>query len=691
MKAVKKIFHKDSPGSGVDTGGSKPECSGINTSNSETGISDSQKNSPAPEQMIAAASDFGPGPEVSTVLGLPLEPDSNMALDSFLESASKSTTMWRSTPSPQPTKALQGLFSKLHPHSGVSSEDSGAQCFLEEPLDQGSGGVVQQDGETSQLTDTQQESLSPLKSDCNEKMTSEPPALNTMEQQKTEGTPSNGKGVLKLPHISPGSEDVLQNSDQENTLDGISREPLKVKTNVCTTIKKNILPSILCGSTKTCSGQEKKGKIQGKIRNFVFATLGKKEPRKTTPTSADTQQMTETCQPTVAVKDKGSYLEAELSKPQALKLGTDRAQVRRRAFQEPVQKKSSQRTQPPGQAKTREATSKPRYVQIADYSYRDSTRSRVPPAGPAHPQDRRRSTMQSSRRDTRQPTQQSSSGIQTTRHASVPRPSIASNRAQVKEFKRTTNELQQADRPTQESRRAKAGVNTAIQRPERKDPQTVAGKISSTASTRRRHSSMSSGTTRNQSQTSRSESYKERNTGSTDKAQSMEATKRRNTISHVAQAHKLVHESSKDQTSHTSIRRKYSTTKDRNSSTQRPVTNRMAQGQTATHDKGQKLQQDPQRGQTRKASIKTSTMNSEDQARRTHPATEFSGIVIYTERRRSTVEKNKPVPADRDKAEATAQCLSSQKTPTSASVKNQSQQAKDLATVVPGKPHTQDH
>lgn len=50
------------PASDVDTGGSDPEGSDISTLNSETDISGFQNNSPAPEQMIASASDSGPDP-----------------------------------------------------------------------------------------------------------------------------------------------------------------------------------------------------------------------------------------------------------------------------------------------------------------------------------------------------------------------------------------------------------------------------------------------------------------------------------------------------------------------------------------------------------------------------------------------------------------------------------------------------
>ncbi|KAG5280023.1 hypothetical protein AALO_G00084090 [Alosa alosa] len=689
MKAVKKIFRKDNPESDVDTNGSDPEGSDINTSNPKTDMTlHFQNNSPA-EQMIATATDSAPDPEISIALVSPLKPDP----ESLSESAPKSTTIRKNTPSPQPIKALQGLFSKLRPHSGVSSE-SDAQCFVEDPVDQSSEKVAQPDGEISQVTYTQEQSDSCIKSDCHEEMTPEIYAdyaeasreamgvsTDTMEQQKTEEASSKSKGFLKLPYISTGSEDILQNGpgapDQENTSDEISREPLEIKMNVCATIKRNILPSILCGSSKTGPGPEQEGKIQGKIKNFVRSTLGKKEPQKTTRTSAKTSQ-TETHPSPALVDDKGGNTEDELSKTLALKAGSDRTQVRRHVSKEAVRKKPHHPMQQPGNTKTRELTSKPQSVNVGD-SHRDQSAS-VPPVGPAEHRNKRHSVTQSqsTRRNTRHPAQESSAGIHTTRDTSKhafesrtepsgkPHPSVASNRAQAKDINKET----QQDRETQESNRATTRKSTTIEKTERTYPPTASGTV-----TNRRQKSVSSDTTTNQSQPSRSESRKERNAGSTeiplrkpsisDRAKSMESTKRRNSTFNAAQAHKPVKKTSKDQTNHSSSRRKTSTAEEGHSSTQRSAADSMVQS-PAVQDKGQKLRQ------------------------------EDSGRVKDNERRRSsagktkpapadqdTAGKTKPAPADQDTAEDKAQGPSSKKKPASASAKNQNQHAEDLATVVP--------
>lgn len=263
-----------------------------------------------------------------------------MAPDSFSESATKSTTMrMSSTPDPQPIKALQGFFSKLCPRSGVSSEDS-----VEEPLDKGSEKVVQLDGETSQVTDNQQQS-SPdnlhLKLDCHEEVTPEALALNTMEQQKTEGTPSNGKGPQTSPHLTCfwGCATKFRSRKQS----GQNKTRGTGSKNKCLYHSQEehfVIHHVWLHLNRLRAWEGGEDTKQDK-KNFVLITVGKKDPQKTTPTSADPPQMTETCPTTAAVKDKGSNSEAELSKPQALKSGTDRAQVRRCASKEAVQKKTS--------------------------------------------------------------------------------------------------------------------------------------------------------------------------------------------------------------------------------------------------------------------------------------------------------------------------------------------------------------
>ncbi|XP_041942965.1 titin homolog isoform X3 [Alosa sapidissima] len=729
MKAVKKIFRKDNPESDVDTSGSDPEGSDINTSNPKTDMTlHFQNNSPA-EQMIATATDSAPDPEISIALVSPLKPDP----ESLSESAPKSTTIRKNTPSPQPIKALQGLFSKLRPRSGVSSE-SDAQCFVEDPVDQSSEKVAQPDGEISQVTYTQEQSDSCIKSDCHEEMTPEIYAdyaeasreamgvsTDTMEQQKTEEASSKSKGFLKLPYISTGSEDILQNgpgaSDQENTSDEISREPLEIKMNVCATIKRNILPSILCGSSKTGPGPEQEGKIQGKIKNFVRSTLGKKEPQKTTRTSAKTSQ-TETHPSPALVDDKGGNTEDELSKTLALKAGSDRTQVRRHVSKEAVRKKPHHPMQQPSNTKTRELPSKPQSVNVGD-SHKDQSAS-VPPVGPAEHRNKRHSVTQSqstrrntrhsvtrsqsTRRNTRHPAQESSAGIHTTRDTSKhafesrtepsgkPHPSVASNRAQAKDINKQT----QQDRETQESNRATTRKSTTIEKTERTYPPTASGTV-----TNRRQKSVSSDTTTNQSQPSRSESRKERNAGSTeiplrkpsisDRAQSMESTKRRNSTFNAAQAHKPVKKPSKDQTNHSSSRRKTSTAEEGHSSTQRSAADSMVQS-PAVQDKGQKLRQedsgrvkDNERRRSSAGKTKPAPAD-QDTAGKTKPAPadqDTAGKTKPAPADQDTAGKTKPAPADQDTAEAKAQGPSSKKKPASASAKNQNQHAEDLATVVP--------
>ena len=425
----KKTFHKGNLGSVVHTSGSDPQGSDISSSNHE--------------------------PDMTS-----------MVPDSLSESAPKSTINRKSTPCPQPIRALQGLFSKLCSRSAVSSKESGAQCLDEEPVGQSLEEAVQPDGEISPRTDAQEQSLSPgkgrAKSACHEEMTLEVPAKASKVMGASPDTMEEHTRERAV------SEDILQDvpgsPDHENTLDRISCEPLDVKVNVCATIKRKMLPSILRGSTKTGSGLKQKGKIQGKIKNVMLSTLGKNEPKKTTPTSAETSQMTETQH---LEEDNEESTKVQLSKAQVSKKNSGTSQIRRRTSREGIHKKPRQSMQEPSRAKTKESTSKPHSLNAED-SHRERGPS-VPAAGQAQPSGSRG-------RDTKQPTQESSGGIQTTngttkqdtkktfkeaqhdRPERKPRPSISEKSMETTKRRNTTSSgtvHAQAHKPVQEPDKAR--------------------------------------------------------------------------------------------------------------------------------------------------------------------------------------------------------------------------------------------